>query len=349
MDTAVAVWETDAPQQPVQAPAAAASVRGRAQRRRTAAVRAQRRGRRRHPGHTEFRRQLELALAVIDIATGQTLRSAPLFNAWIRPGPDGWRFIFSSLSDALALSPDGTTLAIAEGNDIRLFRADDLTPIAELVGHTDLVKSLEFSPDGSILASGSMDRTVRIWDTATGTEVDRSRGTRDPWSRSSSPPTGKRCTAAPTTAGCWRGISTGAGASSPRRLTGEPRTSIGSVAVPSPDGRAVVYVGSTASTGSTVRFLDVEAGTLGPAVDDPDGAALAAWLTPESGRVVTAAGNSLRIWDSRTAAMVDERAVVEPTSPRWPPRPTARPSSSATSRARCCAWTRRRCRRPGRR
>ncbi|KAJ5464315.1 uncharacterized protein N7458_000001 [Penicillium daleae] len=42
------------------------------------------------------------------------------------------------------------------------------TPGRTLEGHSDFVWSVVFSPNGRLLASGSRDKTVRIWDTATG-------------------------------------------------------------------------------------------------------------------------------------------------------------------------------------
>jgi len=48
--------------------------------------------------------------------------------------------------------------------------------VLDLRGHTDLVVDLDYSPDGRRLATGSMERTIKLWDTTTGEEVFTLRG-----------------------------------------------------------------------------------------------------------------------------------------------------------------------------
>ncbi|HEY1186745.1 MAG TPA: hypothetical protein VGE74_03760 [Gemmata sp.] len=71
---------------------------------------------------------------------------------------------------ALALSSDGSTLAVAGDWNAKLYDVKSKREKLVLKGHKGQVLAVAFSPDGSTVATGSFDFTVRLWDTATGKE-----------------------------------------------------------------------------------------------------------------------------------------------------------------------------------
>ena len=68
---------------------------------------------------------------------------------------------------SLAWSPDGKILAIAVQSKIQLWDVATAICMKTLKGHEQYVVSVTWHPTKNLLASGSMARTARIWDTST--------------------------------------------------------------------------------------------------------------------------------------------------------------------------------------
>ena len=68
-------------------------------------------------------------------------------------------------------SPDGTQIALGlHDGSVRMLRADSLKTLREIAGHSSYVWALRFDPTGRMLATASWDRTLRVFDVATGAE-----------------------------------------------------------------------------------------------------------------------------------------------------------------------------------
>ncbi len=72
---------------------------------------------------------------------------------------------------ALALSPDGNTLASGGFRGIRVWNLTTKQQTGMLSGHLNKIRSLVFSPDGKRLISASEDNTIKLWEVATGQEL----------------------------------------------------------------------------------------------------------------------------------------------------------------------------------
>ncbi len=113
-------------------------------------------------------------IRVWDIETGQTVRT---FRGQIGDGNRGKIYALALSSDASLLAAGGRIREAGEGSHpIRLydFRTGEI--VALLDGHQGAVLSLEFSPDGRFLVSGSTDDTAIIWDVEQRQELHRLRG-----------------------------------------------------------------------------------------------------------------------------------------------------------------------------
>ena len=220
-------------------------------------------------------------------------------------------------------------------------------------GHSGWVFSVAFSPDGKLLASGSGDQTVKIWDVATGTELRSLRGhtynveavvfSRDGkllvslsggneikiWNlpqgslaRTINPPDyantvaispGGDTIATGDNRGRIRLWTTNDGRES--LLLQSTASRINSVSF-SPDGRFLVSGGDE----SVINIWDIRSGLALHTIKDPAYGVTGVAFNPDGLTVATGAGNALRLWDvasGREIRSFDNLATV--TSVRFSP------------------------------
>ncbi|MEH1865449.1 MAG: serine/threonine-protein kinase [Nostoc sp.] len=79
--------------------------------------------------------------------------------------------IIPGISEKIALSFKGDILASVTGDVIHLFSSATGQLIRTLNGHSSWVYSVAISSDGQTLASGSGDKTIKLWNLQTGREI----------------------------------------------------------------------------------------------------------------------------------------------------------------------------------
>lgn len=121
------------------------------------------------------------SIKFIDVRDSLTASFVSKKGDWILAGPDGthfsrWRVSDGSLLDRMDspgcaadwnLAMDGEDpplVAAGDENTLCLFRWGSSAPSERLEGHTGTIRRLAFSPDGKLVATSSIDRSVIVWD-----------------------------------------------------------------------------------------------------------------------------------------------------------------------------------------
>jgi WD40 repeat protein len=217
----------------------------------------------------------------------------------------------SALPFTPANSPLSKNLSARFPNILRVASGRDMNwPAVQTVlrGHTNSVKSVSFSPDGIRIVTGSWDKTVRLWDAATGQPVGEPlRGHTRPVKSVSFSPDGTRIVSGSEdkTVRLWD-AATGEPVGEPLR---GHTSSVNSVSF-SPDGTRIV----TGSRDSTIRLWDAATGQpVGEPLWGHTDSVMSVSFSPDGTRIVTGSWDcTVRLWDAVTRQPLQQRAVSYP-------------------------------------
>jgi WD40 repeat protein len=217
-----------------------------------------------------------------------------------------WKFDgFSTSAAAIALSPDGSRLAIGGPTGDGHVRIYDMTTgrlLLTLMGDYRIT-SVAFSADGRRLVAVGHDKVVRLWDTTTGDEVLSLRGHADIIGHVLFSPDGQRLASvsADGTVRVWDASPMGAGGDSLGRTLGGPDDGefFGVAFNPHPKDSPLV---ASASADRSIKLWNSQTGEVVRTFRGHTQAVLCVAFSPDGRQLLSGSmDRTVRLWDTQTA------------------------------------------------
>jgi len=172
----------------------------------------------------------------------------------------------------------------------------NVAPVKQtLTGHTGEVKSVAFSPDGELIASGSADGIVNLWDSRTGA-INRTFREPDSEVVAVSFSTGGKVLAFAVVGNQGKGSVSFVDSNSGRPIRKIEEDNINAIAL-SPDGQTLAI----GNISGSLRLWDVNTGETKLTLEGQDIQTRSVAFSPD-GKLIAAGGygNTVKLWDAKT-------------------------------------------------